>query len=475
MTSDLYDLIHSLSKTEKRHLKLRSSFHGGEKQYVRLFDILDSLSAFDSRLLQEKWSAEGYGNTLPITKNYLYQFILSGLEHYHAESGHKAQVQTLLKRVDILFDKALYKQCIKLLIKARKLAEQFQTPRFLLEISVWELRLMVNPQYNGELKKTFEELFVEEQQILESLTLVNYARTYRFVADKLPKLGLHQINAWIASTEHPFVICELERLKAIHYKKKNKFSEALAALDREIETLESNYSLLQNREGYSKYVSAFGVALEISQEANQIDKTMYYLEKLNPKQTEQFFTKSSHLKLKVFVHYYIHLLDHLVWNEDQVQLIRILKTTEASLQGWSKKLQSKITNPLLYLMAVAYLSIGDRSRALKTVNELIGEKYEPENERLILDSSWFQLIVHFEKENLEAIDYLLESLKRKLKKASAVEAFDGKMLSLFSNLMNTVSEQQRKKLFVTFLQKNKEWPSRKLLFNYQRWVQHKAT
>lgn len=49
-TNDLFDLIHALTKSEKRFFKLQSSLPNGEKNYVRLFDAIEKTSS-NHRLL----------------------------------------------------------------------------------------------------------------------------------------------------------------------------------------------------------------------------------------------------------------------------------------------------------------------------------------------------------------------------------------------------------------------------------------
>lgn len=62
MADDLVDLIHSLSKTEKRHIKLKSSFHEGEKLYMKLFELLECTVEYDAKQFQVEWKQAGYGD-----------------------------------------------------------------------------------------------------------------------------------------------------------------------------------------------------------------------------------------------------------------------------------------------------------------------------------------------------------------------------------------------------------------------------
>lgn len=474
MANDLLDLVQSLTKTEKRHLKLRSKFHEGEKRYMRLFEILDTGEVYNSVQLQKLWDSEGYGGSLPVTKNYLYEFILSSLEHYYAQTRGKANIQALLKRVDILFDKALYKQCAKLLAKARKLANNHQAHRLLLEVLIWELRLLLNPQYKGELSRSLEELFEEEQSILNAMIQVNQARKYRFQTETFTASHIEDIDHWITLTDKPFVLCEFERSKAVYYKNNGMMKEALEAMDREIAIVEGSGSPMHDKSGFSKYLSALGAALDMSQQAGLLNKAEQYLEKLNPELREKQFAHSGHFQTKLFVSYYIHYLYQLVLLKDTLRTLALLNKIELDRGSWHAKLQWQILDPLLYLMAVAYHGIGNSAQALKTVNELIAKTYKRENERLVLDSLWLQIVLHFEKNNADTAEHLLEALQRRLKKSNATEGFDRKLVKLFQALLAGTGSEGHGKLFNRFLKAKVEWPVRKWLFNFKEWMEGRA-
>ena len=50
---NLHALIHSLTKSEKRHFKLVAQSHGSNKNYLDLFDALDGQEVFDESALYQ--------------------------------------------------------------------------------------------------------------------------------------------------------------------------------------------------------------------------------------------------------------------------------------------------------------------------------------------------------------------------------------------------------------------------------------
>ena len=82
-STDLYDLIHSMSGPEKAYYK-RYGYKGGKKsandQYLKLFDAVDKQKAYDEPALRKKFS----GKSFSAAKNHLYHSVLQSLMDYNA-------------------------------------------------------------------------------------------------------------------------------------------------------------------------------------------------------------------------------------------------------------------------------------------------------------------------------------------------------------------------------------------------------
>ena len=78
----LFELIQSLSMSEKRFFKVFSSRHviGNENDYVKLFDLIQAMDIYDENLVVK---AKFVKNS-SAEKNYLYRLILKSLNAYNA-------------------------------------------------------------------------------------------------------------------------------------------------------------------------------------------------------------------------------------------------------------------------------------------------------------------------------------------------------------------------------------------------------
>ena len=84
---ELFNLITSLTKSEKRFFKLSSSLQSGDKNYLKIFDFIESQSYYDEAKLKEEFKAEIFVNHLPSEKNHLYKLILKSLRAFYSEQS----------------------------------------------------------------------------------------------------------------------------------------------------------------------------------------------------------------------------------------------------------------------------------------------------------------------------------------------------------------------------------------------------
>src|SRR5690554_7734724 len=84
----LYELIKSLTKSEKRYFKIYASRHtiGEVNNGIRIFDFIDQQEEFDEEALYTHFKGEAFLNQFPITKNRLYEQIISALDAFHAKN-----------------------------------------------------------------------------------------------------------------------------------------------------------------------------------------------------------------------------------------------------------------------------------------------------------------------------------------------------------------------------------------------------
>src|SRR5687768_10362646 len=112
-SSHLFELIKSLSPSEKRHFRLYAAKHvlGGKNNYMKLFDAIAAQKQYDEGKLKRALRKEKFVRHLPYEKNYLYEMISDSLLVFRLNTGTEARLKKQLLHVAALFEKGLYAHC----------------------------------------------------------------------------------------------------------------------------------------------------------------------------------------------------------------------------------------------------------------------------------------------------------------------------------------------------------------------------
>jgi hypothetical protein len=142
-TDALFQLVHSLEKSEKRHFKLyinRSSAAKEELRITQLFDALEKMPEYDERLLIKKLA--------PITKpqlanlkTHLYRQLLASLRLLKTAENIDLQLSESLDYARLLYNKGLKLQSLKILEKAKEVAKGNHKFNFLAQVISLEKKI----------------------------------------------------------------------------------------------------------------------------------------------------------------------------------------------------------------------------------------------------------------------------------------------------------------------------------------------
>ena len=141
-TDILFQLIHSLEKSEKRHFKLyikRSSSNENLK-IIQLFDAIDKLKEYDDKLLLKKLP-DIQKTQLSNLKAHLYKQILASLRLLKSADSIDLQLNEQFDYAHILYKKGLFLQSLRLLERAKEIARAHQKINFLTQVIGLEKRI----------------------------------------------------------------------------------------------------------------------------------------------------------------------------------------------------------------------------------------------------------------------------------------------------------------------------------------------
>jgi len=186
-STDLFLLIHSLTKSEKGYFKKFAERHKKEgNNYLKLFDAINTQETYDEAAIEKKFKKEAFIKQLPFYKNYLYNLILKSMVAYYTDNTSAARISELIRRTEILMTKGMVVQAKKTLKEAKTLAEKYEKLFLILEITVLEklLNQKVEPVFLNVVKKNFA-IYDEQEKVLEKVKLMfansnQYAKMYAY-------------------------------------------------------------------------------------------------------------------------------------------------------------------------------------------------------------------------------------------------------------------------------------------------------
>lgn len=181
---NLFVLIKSLSKSEKRQFKL---FVGRmdsneDSKYLRLFNLLDKMDIYKEEVILESNIATK--QQLSNLKSHLYKQVLASLRLNPINKNIRIQIREQLDFATILYHKGLYKQSLKVLEKAKILAVSNEEKYIAYEVV--ELEKNIESQYiTRSMSNRAQELVAESEVLrkqndittkLSNLSLILYER-----------------------------------------------------------------------------------------------------------------------------------------------------------------------------------------------------------------------------------------------------------------------------------------------------------
>src|ERR1700752_2976344 len=135
--SGLFELIKTLTKTEKRYFKKYISTHSSKKSHshaTMLFDALDKTSTFNKYDFKEKNASKAFYKNLASEKQHLMKLILQSLNEYHRNNSKKTSIQFHINSFELLFQKRQYKLAEKQLLKAMQISREYENTIYLVDI-----------------------------------------------------------------------------------------------------------------------------------------------------------------------------------------------------------------------------------------------------------------------------------------------------------------------------------------------------
>jgi len=452
----LFELIKSLSKSEKRYFKLLSSRHtiGDENNYVKLFDFIDKQSAYDEDAIFKEFKNEAFLHRFSITKKRLYDHVLSALDAFHSTNSVDAQLFKMMHSADILFNKSLYDQCARILRSAEKLAEKNNRFTLLAEISRKNKRLVENNAYSNYSHSDFEAIEKSDAAILETITCYNVL--WKVKSDLFVHLSrkgkarnqeeCEAFDSIIKQLPQNLIVSEgvfdnyylYHHIYSAYYFSIGNFLKCFSHIKLNLENFEKNELAIE--QNLNTYFSLLTNGIYVSEKLGLINESKRLLIALKAIPSKFASVMNEDMEIKLFASTCSIELSLLTNNGDLKKAELLYPIIENGLLKFGDKISSVRRAFIVFKMASIQLGLGNFSAALKMVNRILNDSDLDESEDILSFTHLLDLLIHLDMKHEQLLPYALKNTQRFLKSRNRLYSFEKAFLQFVSKRIKCTNE-----------------------------------
>jgi hypothetical protein len=495
-SSALFDLIHSLSPSEKRHFKLFSAKRSDDtkNKYETLFDLIENQEKYNEAEIKKNIQDEKVAGYYAAAKNYLYDVVKDSLFAYHLNLSKESILKKELQVISLLYQKGLFSQCDKLIRKIEKETRSEENFIYLHEALVWKVRLKRSTPKRVNYK-TFLTMTDEIGEALEKAkNKVDYSRLmslfsyliYKPNNLKNPEIR-KKINSFIddpllssekkATTKTSKIIFNYIHQQYQFFVLKNE-KRAFEYGRVNVQIFESAPELI--RDIPMNYVRSvdniipIGLNLYLYDECRELVEKMKsiikkYSIKLDPYASMGVFMLHSRVVTTVFIE-----------KSEFEKIELIIDEIEKNLLIHSEKI--KITDRILLLFNISYLyfGAGQYKKSLVWIQRLMNDQNDEVQWDPIVAGKILSLIIYIELGDTELLAYSARSVYRFLKKRKYIFTSETIFFKLVNKLIKNKTTgslnfiyRETKNEFEKAGRENRSEAFKK--FDFPSWLESKIT
>jgi len=421
--SDLFDLIQSMDKNEKRYFNLNSKLQKGNKTYIELFAALTLEKLYNEKSFKQKHKGKRFIKNFAYNKNHLYSLLVRSLINYSHTVTVDGKMHTMIAECWILFNKAMYKRYFRALAKAKKFAYKHEKFGYLLQILDME-RIIIPKRLVQKIKA--DEIMLEAKEAAgKMIKIFEYGKTASLLLNNFRYFGLSRDET--QSTE-------LDRITFAGIMKNVNNADSSRALEAYYRVLEISsgikadneikYSALlkryeivsENPYPFKDYILNYPINIlyaitECCLILNKADEAELYLDKLY---NEVISEKFSIEDFEIFREY-LYLRIYLKKGEVD-KAVKLIPRLEGILVKYKDKLQIDTELSILYHITICRIEEKNFTKALTAANELLDHPLLEKRSDYECYIRIVYLVIHFELQNYELLRHLLVRTYRYLRK-----------------------------------------------------------
>lgn len=485
MTDPLHELIHSLTKSEKRYFTLLNS---SEKitGYQRLFDALEEMEEYDELELRNTLAGQRSLNQLHVAKNYLYNLILRSLRGFHSASTPFIEFSEHIADMQILHAKGLFEHSKKSLKKARTIAEEYDDDLFRLLVLGYDRDRVADPVSNIESsRQTFDyrkhllarlensfHLKSSLEQLYDRIALRGPARG---VNDDAMNDLLEQVASVDVDTLPFMPRVDYHSFKCYHHFDRSEYHEAAQWVKKAIELFDE-HPLQRERsaEIYLSFVSNYFTCVQYSGFRSEPELLSYegLIEAL--RMFDRISANTQVLKTRSWAARRLAEFEWAFAMHDNNVLRALLDTFEEELAKNRKTLSDLELSWFSFTIAKAYFWLEDYDKSLHWINTFLDNRSYQSFTDYYAQALILSLLIHYELGNVEYLPAGIKSVQRFFIKRETFYRFEEALIALLQKLIKQPEYLQASlSEFESSIEELKNGPAEEdalRFFEFQRWI-----
>ncbi len=463
---DLYDLIKSLTKSEKRFLKLYATASSLHKSIIDLFDLFEKKISFSELITFDTSHTTSKNNEINNQNaEQLYDFILMCLRSFHAESNASFIIKDEITNILNLFDKAQYKQCRKILNKQKQEAYKYERFHFILELIGLE-KLLINVETQFNIKhSSIEEITTEEKSIIKKAkSLGDYTLLFS-------KINLLSRQSESAKTNKDFNEMD-SLLKSPLLKNKDKvdsikslimfhncrvllFQKKLDNVSRQKECeeviliFEKNTAIIE--EIPKHYLSAIGNLMTIAYQSQKYNTCSVHITKMRSIKDHKAFNTTD-LQLKIFTASYNAEISTYIDSARFDEAKLLVAEIENGLIEFEGKINKEEVLKFYYNFALMFTYDADYEKAKEYIGKVLNNGDSLLRQDLQSFARILNIVISYELNDRTHLEYIISAVKIYYQNQKSLYKTEKQILLFFDKLSQLKKPEliKEKELFKTF-------------------------
>ena len=440
--NNLFLLIQSLTKAEKRYFKLFAATNNANANYLLLFDAIDKQDEYDEQAIKKQFGGKPFIKQLHVTKNYLSRLILKSLRNYHSKLSKEAELKDLLRDIEILFRRELFDQCNDSIEKAKAIALEFEKRLDLLEICNWKRKLLLAKYGAGKSREEINTLICQEKASLDAmLQEKEYWHLTINIFDELYNDTHSSGQPSAVMPNHPLLknpgkaktfqakILYYYILQSYYFFEGN-YKKAEAVVSELIRFIESCPG--QIKDNPATYFKALNNKTGICLHLKNYRKVEQLLKKIRTLPGRLGLKNDDPITTKMILHTYNLELEMYRDTRQIDEGIVLVDEVTSFLKKNPRSISDNYRLLLYYQFAYLFFLKNECEKSLFWLNEIFRRKLDSPREDILSYAQLLRLIIHFELDNITILKYMVDACRRFLKKKRNLYQFEKALLRFFS-------------------------------------------